>query len=299
MSQNKKGKNLLAFPLDYTVVDLETTGLDPTIDGIIELGAIRVRGGHPVEEYSSLIDPGFELDEFIVSLTGITNDDLSSAPDILQALPSFLDFLGDDPIVGHNVGFDLGFLRSAADDLDREVAPDYINTLRISRLLYPEMEHHRLSDMASRFGCTDAGAHRALTDCRTTYRVFEAIRADFSERGLSFPAPPPRRSLSDLVASASDIVDPSHPLYGKVCVFTGALSRYPRREAAQLVVNLGGICADSVTKKTNYLILGNSDYSAGNTTKSTKLRRAEKLILDGQDLTILSEDVFYNMLSDF
>ena len=109
MSQNKKGKSLLAFPLDYTVVDLETTGLDPTIDGIIELGAIRVRGGHPVEEYSSLIDPGFELDEFIVSLTGITNDDLSSAPDILQALPSFLDFLGDDPIVGPNVGFDLGF----------------------------------------------------------------------------------------------------------------------------------------------------------------------------------------------
>ena len=89
----------------------------------------------------------------------------------------------------------------------------------------------------------------------------------------------------------------THPLYGKVCVFTGKLELMSREQAAQLVVNLGGTCGNGVTKKTNYLILGNNDYcSTIKDGKSSKQKKAEQLILSGQDLQIIPEDVFYELV---
>ena len=102
--------------------------------------------------------------------------------------------------------------------------------------------------------------------------------------------------LSKLVASANQI-DEDNPLYGQVCVFTGILQQYTRQEAAQIVVNIGGICANNVTKKTNYLILGNNDYCAAiKDGKSSKQKKAEAYKLNGQDIEIIPESVFYDMI---
>ena len=92
-------------------------------------------------------------------------------------------------------------------------------------------------------------------------------------------------------------MDNTHPLYNKVCVFTGTLEKYSRQEAAQIVVNLGGSCGNSVTKKTNYLILGNNDYcSMIKDGKSSKQKKAEEYKLKGQDIEIIPESVFYDMI---
>lgn len=103
---------------------------------------------------------------------------------------------------------------------------------------------------------------------------------------------------SDIVASTQNF-DPSHPLYGKVCVFTGTLEKMTRKDAMQLVADLGGINGDSVTKKTNYLILGNNDYCPLiKDGKSNKQKKAESLILNGADLAILPENTFYDLAGD-
>lgn len=294
-----KGKSLLLFPDDYTVIDVETTGYDPKWDKIIEVGAMRIRSGKVVDTFSSLVNPGCVIDDFIAELTGITNEDLSDAKYIEQVLPEYLDFIGQDVVVGHNVHFDVNFIYDAAYGfLERPFRNDAVDTLRISRRILPGLESHSLGNVSIALGVRQAGEHRSLVDCQITYYVLEALRATGFDLAASLRKPSHSHTVkaSDITADTG-MERPDSPLYGKVCVFTGALE-IPRREAMQAVVNIGGICGDSVTKKTNFLILGNNDYCASiKDGKSSKQKKAESLILKGQDLKILSESVFFDLIS--
>lgn len=92
------------------VIDLETTGLDPSYDEIIELAAVRVENKAIVPEFQSLVKPSFPIDGFITELTGITNEMLSNAPSVDAVLPSFFDYAGQSTVVAHNANFDVNFL---------------------------------------------------------------------------------------------------------------------------------------------------------------------------------------------
>jgi DNA polymerase-3 subunit epsilon len=92
--------------------------------------------------------------------------------------------------------------------------------------------------------------------------------------------------------------DETHPLFGKVCVFTGTLNRMGRKEAMQIVKDFGGELGDSVTRKTNFLILGETDYAVVKNGKSSKHKKAEELRNNGFDIEIISENVFYDMVFD-
>jgi DNA polymerase-3 subunit epsilon len=103
-------------------------------------------------------------------------------------------------------------------------------------------------------------------------------------------------SAKDIQASTTDF-DEASPVYEKVFVFTGTLERMTRKEAMQLVVDRGGLCGDGVNKKTNFLVLGNNDYSSTiKDGKSSKQKKAEQLKLSGCDIEIISENVFYDMI---
>src|SRR4030065_902970 len=93
-------------------LDIETTGLDPHKDAIIEIGAVRFNGKRIEDEWSSLINPGRKIPPFITQLTGITDHMVLEAPPIQKIIPELHRFVGDLPILGHNVGFDLSFLRN-------------------------------------------------------------------------------------------------------------------------------------------------------------------------------------------
>ena len=99
---------------DYVVLDLETTGLDPKKDKIIEIGAVRVRDGEPVAIYEQMVQPGRELGERVTQITGITQEMLEGAPYIEEVLPALLEFLGEDVLIGHRVLFDYSFVKKAA-----------------------------------------------------------------------------------------------------------------------------------------------------------------------------------------
>ena len=300
----KKGKSILLPLSDFTVIDLETTGLDPSYDEIIELGAVRYRAGMEKEVFTSLVRPENEVSEFITDLTGISNEMLDGAPAIREILPAFLDFVGSDIIVGHNVNFDINFIYDAAEGLGfSPFSNDFLDTMRLSRRLFPEERHHRLKDLVGRFGVGKVPAHRALDDCRATAASLQYMYSHINKTGIDFSSLLPRRAgamrATDIVASDATEPDPTHPLYEKKCVFTGALERMQRKDAMQMVVNVGGLCGDNVTKDTNFLILGNNDYCKSiKDGKSRKQKKAEEMKKKGHDIEILTENVFYDMFDD-
>lgn len=168
------GKGVVAFPMDYTVIDLETTGLNPEHELIIEFAAVKVRDGKICDTFQQLCDPGFPIPATITDITGIDNEMVRFCPNPRQALPDFLEFIGDDFIVGHNVLFDVRFVARSAEYFKN----DYIDTMKIFRKLHPHLPHHRLSDMVSFYNKLNESAHRALSDCYATQACFEAMRSE-------------------------------------------------------------------------------------------------------------------------
>lgn len=186
MSKLCKGRSLLAAINDYTAVDIETTGLNPASCEIIEISAVKVRDGQVVETFSQLVKPVCPVDGFISDLTGITNEMLADQPDISEVYPRFHVFLGDDLILGHNVSFDISFLNAANLALGGPgLLCDYVDTLRVSRRLFPEMPHHRLSDLVCRCGIQNDQEHRALSDAMATKECYDYMLRIMREKGIS------------------------------------------------------------------------------------------------------------------
>lgn len=269
------GKSLLENRKDYVALDIETTGLDPAKDKIIELAAIRIVNGAVVEKFSALVNPGERITGFITGLTGITNEMLRTAGTIEEILPDFLDFVKDSVVLGQNVRFDISFLGENCRRLYGTCfSNDYLDTLRISRMLFKEYRHHTLQDQVTRFGIGESVEHRALADAEQTYRCYEYMMNYMQQNQLDFDQKyRQKRELraKDILPTAE--IDISSPCYEKTFVFTGTLNRLSREQAMQHVVNGGGCVKDSVSKSVQYLVLGKNAGQA----KSTKQKRAEAL----------------------
>lgn len=183
------GKRLNQYIGDYVVFDLETTGVRPGLDEIIEISAIRVREHEPVEEYSTLVRPGMHIPAAATAVNHITDEMVEDAPELEEALGAFLAFIGDDILVGHNIQkFDLNFVyQGAMLALGRNVENDYIDTLYMARQCLPGLSHHRLSDVAEYFGVSVQGAHRALNDCVMNRKCYEALGKILLEMRASQP----------------------------------------------------------------------------------------------------------------
>lgn len=299
-NKRDKGKSLMLIPSNYTIIDIETTGLDSNYDEIIEIGTLKIKDGVVNDKFQSLVKPncGY-IDEFIINLTGITNEMLSSAPKIKDILPKFIEFIQDDILVGHNVNFDINFLYdNLMSTLDYKLENNFVDLMRLSRKVYPEFKNHKLSTVAENLDVDIINNHRALGDCMITYECFTKLSKYIFENNIDLDSCNKHEyiDLRKLTTDGSNI-NIEHPLYDKYCTFTGKLEKMTRKDAAQIVVNLGGHCLNGVTKQTNLLILGNFDYVSNiKDGKSSKLKKVEKLILDGQDLQILSENVFYDLI---
>lgn len=169
-------------------IDVETTGIDPEFDRVIEIGAFRPETG---ETFRTLIQPGRPLQPKITELTGITDAMLIDALSENQAVLDFLEFLGEDRILlGHNIPFDHGFLVQAIRRQKLEV-PEFLvlDTLRISRALLPELPSKRLEALCEHFGLTNERAHRAFEDARVTYDLYLRLLELGGETELFQPVP--------------------------------------------------------------------------------------------------------------
>ena len=187
----------LAFDTDvslrettFVVVDLETTGGRPSGDGhdaITEIGAVKVRGGEVIGELATLVDPGRSIPPQIVALTGITTAMVCNAPRIDSVLPSFLEFSRGAVLVAHNAGFDIGFLRAAAERLHITwPRPAVLCTVKLARrvLTRDEAPSVRLSALARLFNASTTPTHRALDDARATVDVLHGLIERVGNQGV-------------------------------------------------------------------------------------------------------------------
>ena len=165
---------------EFVVVDTETTGRDPKMADLLEIAAVRVRGGAIVDRWSTLVDPGRSI--VGNQMHGITDTDVHGKPSPREAAQQFLAFAGDATIVGHNVGFDLGFLEMALGDGYRFARERYLDTWILARETYPEHESFKLGDLARFLGTETEPAHRALADAEATAQVLMRFAAELPGR---------------------------------------------------------------------------------------------------------------------
>lgn len=160
---------------DYIAVDTETTGLNPKLEKIIEIGAIKVKNGKIEEEFSALVNPHRSLSERVSNLTGICQEELDKAEGIESVFPRFLEFSENLPLLGHRISFDYSFLKRAAVNLNQSFERDGIDTLAISRQVMPKEEHKNLSEACRYFGIIPRESHRALEDARSAHLLYQKM----------------------------------------------------------------------------------------------------------------------------
>lgn len=177
----------------FVVVDLETTGGrakgrdGAAPDAITEIGAVKVRGGAVLGEFATLVDPQRSIPPQIVRLTGITTAMVCDAPTIEAVLPMFFEFVGDSVLVAHNAGFDIGFLRAAAERCQLKWPRSRVLcTVRLARrvLSREEAPSVRLAELARIFAVATRPTHRALDDARATVEVLHALIERVGNQGI-------------------------------------------------------------------------------------------------------------------
>ena len=172
-----KSKKALNFVDDYVLVDIETTGLSPINDEIIEIGAIKVKENKIVDEYNELIKINRRLSPFITNLTGITDAMLKNGKLPNVVFKEFVDFIEDDVIIGHNVNFDYGFLCDKCKKyINYNLENERIDTMYLAKKLVPNSINYKLGTLAKYFNVSYQGAHRGLKDVEITYEVYNHLR---------------------------------------------------------------------------------------------------------------------------
>src|SRR5579863_9870398 len=167
-------------PLDeveFVVLDSETTGLRPGSHRVIEIAGVRVRGGEALGSFQTLLNPGTRLPSFIVQFTGITQDMVNTAPRAAEIFPDFLNFIDGAILVGHNVGFDLGFLSYEARLLGLDFPIDGLDTIPLARRFLPALRRFKLDNVADHLKIATSHRHRALGYARVTAAIFIKLLA--------------------------------------------------------------------------------------------------------------------------
>ena len=172
----QKGKSLIMAPSSFVVFDIETTGLNTKQNEIIEIGALKVKDSVVIDKFNSLIKPKYPISSFITNLTGITNQMVIDAPPIDEVLVNFMEFVGSNTLMGHNVNFDINFIYDKL--LECRLKPltnDFVDTLRLSRMVLTNLSHHKLSDLADYYHIDKTGSHRSLKDVEMTLEVYNRL----------------------------------------------------------------------------------------------------------------------------
>lgn len=188
------------FADEFIVFDIETTGLSILNDKITEIGAVLIRNYEVVERFHTYINPERPISAEITALTGITDEMVEDAPLTKDAVSSFLDFAGDRILIAHNAGFDIGFIRKAADTHKLYFNSSYLDTLALSRYMNPQLKSHRLNVLAEFYGFGDFNHHRATDDAEVLSKIFLEMAERLKQEGV--------KDIDNMVNSMSDKADP-------------------------------------------------------------------------------------------
>ena len=241
VSWKARKAGLYKWPTSYVAMDLETTGLDPFEDGIVEIAGVKVVDGEVVDTFQTLVSTTAKLSAEASRVNGITKDMLRGAPGIEEALGSFLKFSADLPMLGHNAkGFDIRFVEHACARIaGAELPREWYDTMELAETVYGR-RRMSLRDLCQRCDVTNDEAHRALSDSQATHECYQAMR-----------------SLIALVTTeARDFPEPTAdgPLSGEVISFTGRCEQMTRHALMMSAVEAGARVSNGVTLKVTTLV---------------------------------------------
>lgn len=172
--------------ITFAVLDVETTGLSPVECSIIEIGIHKVKNFRIIDSYSQLINPGCSIPFYITSLTGITNRDVEDAPLFEDIKDKILDFIDGCVIVGHNLQFDMGFIKAELGRCEIEnFKPLQLCTLRLAKRIYPELKSKSLGNVAYHLSLKNPEAHRASGDAKVTAQILIKMMQKLKFEGIS------------------------------------------------------------------------------------------------------------------
>ncbi|MEE0418519.1 MAG: 3'-5' exonuclease [Lachnospiraceae bacterium] len=165
----------------YVAFDVETTGLDPVENEVIEIGALKVRQGKVVDRFMEFIKPSCPIPPKITGLTGICDAMVASARTRDQVIPDFLEFCRDDVLIGHNILFDYGFIKMGAEALGYAFVRDGIDTLKIARAVHRDLPSRSLGELCDHYQIENAAAHRAYHDALATAKLYQTMAHYYEE----------------------------------------------------------------------------------------------------------------------
>jgi len=173
------------LPLDteFVAFDIETTGLNASVDRMTEIGAYIFSGSTEKDSFNTFVNPQKHIPPEITQLTGITDRDVEGAPDEASALRMFLDFVGDRPIIAHNAEFDTGFMAAAADRAGIRFEPVYLDTLPLAQALLPDLKRFKLDVVSNRLSLPEFNHHRASDDALVVARIMGKFLPMLTEYG--------------------------------------------------------------------------------------------------------------------
>ncbi len=181
MVENQRGQS---FEDTYVVFDLETTGLSPEKNRIIEIGAVKVKEGQITDRFSTFVNPDVPIPFEIEKLTGINDNMVLPAPTIEEALPDFLDFCGDAVLVGHNASFDVSFIAHNCARQKIPFSPTVVDTVSLAQMLMPNLNRFKLDTVAKALNISLENHHRAVDDAGATAEIFVKFVKMMKERDI-------------------------------------------------------------------------------------------------------------------
>ncbi|MBN3489205.1 exonuclease domain-containing protein [Lactobacillus acidophilus] len=295
----QKGQERPDFLSNYTMLDIETTGLSPYRDRITELGAVKVRNGQIVDQYTNLVKfpKNNKVPAFITKLNGITEEQIiNEGIPAEQAITEFREFIGDDVIAGYNINFDLNFLYDLSQKFKLPILNnDYVDVLRLARAYYPRERHNRLIDCMQRAGIAKVEQHHGLADSLDTIKVYN----DFSEHFTDELLENARNEIKNVDLTGDEVdyyqLGYRNPVQNKKIVLSGHI-HMDNEDAGKMIENMGGKNVDKVDPMTNYLIMGDHDFFRKD---NEDLNTARDFIKNGSKIKRLSESFFLGMLDDW
>lgn len=300
----------------FVAIDLETA--TRFRGSICEIGIAVVENGEIVEARSWFVRPrDNRYDYFNIAVHGITPEMTADAPDFKDVWQEVVPYLDGNVVVAHNSSFDMYALKDALDQAGLPLPKfEYYCSLRISRKTFPGLYSYSLPSLCAAIGVPFDTHHRAENDAIGCAGVFikclDKLAVDSPDEipqklpihkgvfdGISHipqrhkDISKYRANLAKTIVADESKVDTDNYFYGKVVCFTGTFSFASRKDLLQAIADIGGIPADSVTRTTNVLVVGQQDYRiVGTTGISSKQKKAMALIEKGQDLEIMSEKEF-------
>ncbi len=313
--------------MDFVSIDFEVSNFYSR-SSACSIGIVKYKNGKLVDEFYTLINPEESFDPYCTEINGITPEMVAGKPTFDKVWKEIKNFFDKTIIIAHNASFDLSVLRHCLNKFDITFPEcQYFCTYLSGKRIFPDLASYRLNYLTEHFNLPSFKHHHSLDDAKAAAEILlrlidttkitnleELANKHDYKLGELFPVENTYRPFSSIrkyryrnryqnTLNAKEIktiktdFDTNHPFYKKEFVFTGKLDSMARKEAMQKVVDIGGFCGNSVTQKSNYLVIGIQDFNRlKDGIKSSKMKRAEQLAKKGQGIEIITEQEFLQML---